>query len=288
MHRLVVRIGLVLAALLFGAAAAQAQQAAWTASQYTEQDGTRVGVLIYGVPETDDTTVLILCRAANPNAAEVSLFIDPGPIYGPGLQVPVYFASNTLTATSRMATIAENGMFGTYPQLTLAATDPLWQNLIHDASIDVAVEGQPWLTISLRGSANAIAQWAQICDSIAGIAPPVPAPGGKDGGTNASQYYVGTWQQVPAKGNCVSDCVLVINDTGGTLTVYSYTGWSAEIFPGADGDPFYATGTGAWITEANAGALVDVDIVASPDGASLQLVVSTLGAPPQTLNYVRQ
>ena len=465
MHRLIIRAGIFAAALLFGAAAAQAQ-AVWTANQFTDENGTRVGVLNYGVPETDDSTLYVLCSADRPDVAEMNLFINPGP-NGVGQEVTVTFTSAQLAPTTRTATIVDSGLVGPYPQVLLWTTDALWQNFAHDNWISFAVQGQPYVNVSLAGSSGAVNQWLQICNSFAGgpgnaAAPQAPAnsacgrrtagwpalrrrcrPGSRlrqleryrrDGahcgghgadepqrqqlclgyGTHRGRHlprpghhrvgaegaahadhgrchrvskpqsgrqsrhpltalverqrgrlgsaqcarhlrsgpahqrlradqlqrcrrlglarissahparrwrrgdrtnhagagrsrrgrssaesnaggnpsidalYIGTWQQVVSKGACSANCVLTVNRNGDALSVYSSSGWQADVYWGADGDQLYATGTGAWTNGPNAGGAVYVDLVASADGSTLQAMVSIFDGPPQTFNFVRQ
>lgn len=468
MRRLAAHIVAAATALLIGATAAQAQ-AIWTANQYTDENGTRIGVLGYGVPETDDSTLYVICTANRPDVAELNLFIDPGP--NPvGREVTVTFTTSRLAPTTRTATIVDSGLVGPYPQVLLWTTDPLWDNFAHDTSMSFAVQGRPYATVSLAGSSGPVAQWLQICNSFAGgpgnaaapvntpaagspligplyvvgqaparafanangtgemtpfapgtelmslnstsvalgmelvqvaafrgqgitawvprgqlvpttggaseyqnlnqvanlviraqpsangavlgsippgargiydqgqisggwvrvsyngitgwashdyllpilpfetgpaIGPITPGPitpgpvvGGKGGGDNTGVagngnpavdgFYIGTWQQIVSKGACSDNCVLSISRNGPALTVFSSSGWQADVYWGADGDVYYATGTGAWTTGPFAGGAVYVDLIASPDGATLLAYISVFDGPPQAFNFIRQ
>lgn len=164
------RLSLLVLAMLAGTATAHAQQI-WQATEYTDDAGNRVGAIVFGTPETDDQWLIGTCSAATPAQVALDLYIDPG-FFAEGQQGLVYFRASSLPETSRMATFAFNGMVGVYPRLVLPAADPIWQTFIRALSIEIGVEGTDWLTISLRGSANAFARFGQICDSIPGTAPP--------------------------------------------------------------------------------------------------------------------
>ncbi len=418
-------------------------------------------------PRRTISTLYAICTDDRPDVAELNLFIDPGP-NAIGQEVTVTFTTSRLAPTTRTATVVDSGLVGPYPQVLLWTTDSLWQNFAHDTSMSFAVQGRQYVTVSLAGSSGPVAQWLQICSSLAGgqgnaVTPTTPvntpaaggplvgplyvvgaspvrafansngtgemapvAPGTELMSLNASSYalgmelievatfrgqgitawvpkaqlipssggaseyqnlnqvanlvirsqpsanasvvgsvppnargiydqgqltngyvlvsyngvvgwashdyllpilpvgggaaigpitpgpirrpsskggndgaagggnpaidglYIGTWQQVVGKGACTDNCVLTIIGSGSALTVFSSSGWQADVFWGADGDQYYATGTGAWTAGPYAGGAVYVDLVATPDGNSLQAMISVFDGPPQTFNYFRQ
>ncbi len=159
----------VAAALIFGASAAHAQTAQWAAYRTTDEFGGPAGLLHYGVPQTDDSLIDAYCRPSDPGGVDMSLYINPGP-YAVGQFVTVLFATTSMGTVQQLGTVAFNDYIGNYVRLGIAENDPLWRAIAFDNNMNIAVAGMPWTYVSLRGSAAAMQQFANICNSL-GVQP---------------------------------------------------------------------------------------------------------------------
>ncbi|MCW5696582.1 MAG: hypothetical protein KIS96_07585 [Bauldia sp.] len=173
----VAALGVLLAA--GGAALAQEE---WFVSEHSDPAaGGRVGVIAYGVPQSDDIAIAGRCFAAAGGLVELTLYVDASG-FAPGVEAPVTFRAPGNAALTRTAVVVDSEMFGPHPVLTIPRSDGLMGLLAAARSVDVAVFNNPGRTIALGGSAAAIGRFNAICDSIdaeGAVAPaaPGPAPG---------------------------------------------------------------------------------------------------------------
>lgn len=159
----------VAAALILGASAASAQTAQWAAFRTTDQYGAPAGLLHYGVPQTDDSLIDAYCRPQQPGLIDMDLYINPGP-YMVGQVVTVLFGTTSQGVIQQAGTIAFNNYIGNYVHVAIAENHPLWRAFAFDNTMNISVAGTPWTYVSLRGSAAAMQQFANICNSL-GVAP---------------------------------------------------------------------------------------------------------------------
>ncbi|WP_150523329.1 hypothetical protein [Roseibium sediminis] len=81
-----------------------------------------------------------------------------------GLSHPVRIGTDTFSATHyAIGSSANNFQNASFPEVELPMTDPLWQGLIKDSVVNVAVDGLPPYSISLKGSASPVRLFVAAC-----------------------------------------------------------------------------------------------------------------------------
>lgn len=193
-----------LAALVSVAAAPAFAQAnlAWQAFDNVD-GGVRLGTLVLGVPETDDTVLVAMCRAQPSRQVEMQLYINPGANL-PGQQIQITFGTNNLATTTRPGRMIDSG-FGPAGTLMLGRDDVIWGRFRADSEAFFSLDGRNFFTAPLRGSNAAITRFFQICDSIWGIAAPATTPTQPAGTAPA-----GVGQNTPSAGQALTGPLFLV------------------------------------------------------------------------------
>ncbi len=147
------------------AGSAQATLMQWYALDYVSPINGHQAELLFGVPRSDETLLSARCTAAEPQRIDVRLFIDSGP------NQPDEEAGLTITSGSetleRRAALDTSWAGGSFVGTRLDSDDAVWEMLARGVSATVALDGGYPSDFHLTGSAAAISQFLQSCESFA-------------------------------------------------------------------------------------------------------------------------
>lgn len=153
-----------LMALLAGPAYGQ-QDMVWYQGQTTDNQGAPSSFITFGVPETDDESVVGNCSAASGENFSNVIFSAPTYDLAQGSQVSIKFVGRNYNRDiAGIVYNSESGEGVSGVQLRLGNDDALWDALKILRRIQYQVRGQT-LKLRLRGSADVISEFLNNCRS---------------------------------------------------------------------------------------------------------------------------
>jgi hypothetical protein len=135
------------------------------ARQWLAEPGTQAGapsMLQHAVPGTDDRDFRADC-AAQSGFARLTFQQAPAGLLE-GMPQAVRITAGDFAGTySAFGSSAANEAGVSLPEVNIEMTDPLWEAMIRQSELSIAVEGLPAHSVSLKGSANPVRLFVATC-----------------------------------------------------------------------------------------------------------------------------
>ncbi|WP_162265099.1 DUF3011 domain-containing protein [Polycladidibacter stylochi] len=118
--------------------------------------------LVHGQPETDDRDFIASCQ---PGSAKATItFQSTVPTLDTGDSVRLSIAMGDYIEDYIAIGGSRNNEFGvSLPKLELGISDPLWQKLISQSTLQINIGGHQIYNVNLKGSANPVRQFVASC-----------------------------------------------------------------------------------------------------------------------------
>jgi von Hippel-Lindau disease tumor suppressor protein len=133
--------------------------------QWTAEPGSQPGALTFmqhGIPQTDDRDFRADCNTQS-GFAKITFQQAPAGLLE-GMPQAVRITAGDFSGTyNAFGSTNANEAGVSLPEVNIEMSDPLWEAMIRQSELSIAVEGLPAHAVSLRGSANPVRLFVATC-----------------------------------------------------------------------------------------------------------------------------